>query len=348
MTVDEAYAYAYQQLRASGAAQTPQRWLSGGEGQLLLARNPTGRVIIPAALPDSLRAALDSPWPNVRIGAVEELRDWLTSDDPARVVTATRELKAVAANDTPLVAATARSALEHTRPPGRTPSPPGPSTIQPGGSAGTHAVNRGVITDDDLTSVVGRPTGMPPAGPEEAYEEEEEPQKSRVGLVLPIGVLIMVALALGGWGLHRMLNQTPTVQTVEVPNVLTYTEEQARDQRTSRSLQVEVKTENADEETKGTIIAQDPVANTEVDVGSTVIITLNEGPKTGTIPDGLVGEHVKDVEAALDDLKFTNVQRSKAKSEGTGTKPGDVISISPEEGSTVPLDSKITVRYATA
>jgi uncharacterized caspase-like protein len=46
VTVDEAYAYAYQQVRASGAAQTPQRWLSGGEGQLLLARNPAGRPII--------------------------------------------------------------------------------------------------------------------------------------------------------------------------------------------------------------------------------------------------------------------------------------------------------------
>jgi hypothetical protein len=56
VTVDEAYAYAYQQLRASGAAQTPQRWLSGGEGQLLLARNPAGLVVIPAALPDSLSA----------------------------------------------------------------------------------------------------------------------------------------------------------------------------------------------------------------------------------------------------------------------------------------------------
>src|SRR6185295_13948351 len=35
---------------------------------------------------------------------------------------------------------------------------------------------------DDPTRVVGPPTGMPPAGLEEEYEEEEEPQKSRVGL----------------------------------------------------------------------------------------------------------------------------------------------------------------------
>jgi beta-lactam-binding protein with PASTA domain/tRNA A-37 threonylcarbamoyl transferase component Bud32 len=201
---------------------------------------------------------------------------------------------------------------------------------------------------DTPTHVAGPATVVPPEELGEEEYEEEEPRKSRVGLAILIGALIVLALGLGGWALYRVFNPaTPAVEKVEVPNVLTYTEQQARDQLTSRNLQVEVKTENGDEETKDTIIAQDPVANTEVDVGSTVIITLNQGPQTGTIPDGLVGQDVKDVEAALDDLKFTNIQKSKAKSEDPDTKPGEVISISPKEGSTVPLDSKITVRYAT-
>jgi hypothetical protein len=131
VTVDEAYAYAYQQVRASGAAQTPQRWLSGGEGQLLLARNPVGRPVIPAALPESLRAALDNPWPNVRIGAIDELRDWLTSDDPARVLTATRELEAVVDHDIPRVAAAANSALGHVSAAGPTSGDDVPVAIGP-------------------------------------------------------------------------------------------------------------------------------------------------------------------------------------------------------------------------
>jgi eukaryotic-like serine/threonine-protein kinase len=201
---------------------------------------------------------------------------------------------------------------------------------------------------DTPTRVAGPPTVVPPEEPGEEEYEEEEPRKNRVGLAILIGALIVLALGLGGWALYRVFNPaTPTVEKVEVPNVLTYTEQQARDQLTARNLQVEVKTQNGDEETKGTVIAQDPIASTEVDVGSTVVITLNEGPKTGTIPDGLVGQDVKDVEAALDDLKFTNVQRSKAKSEDPDTQPGEVISISPKGGSTVPLDSKITIRYAT-
>ena len=99
---------------------------------------------------------------------------------------------------------------------------------------------------------------------------------------------------------------------------------------------------NGDEETKGTITAQDPVANTEVPVNSTVTITLNEGPKTGTIPDGLVGRDVKDVENALDDLKFSNVTTKAAKSETRHqARRGDQHLT--EGGHVVPLDSKITV-----
>ena len=200
---------------------------------------------------------------------------------------------------------------------------------------------------DTPTHVAGPPTVVPPEAPEEEYEEEE-PQKSRVALAILIGALIVAALGLGGWGLYRVFNpSTPQVEKVTVPNVTTFTEQQARDQLTANQLQVEVKKVNGDEETKGQVTAQDPVAGTEADVNSTVIITLNEGPETGTIPDGLVGQDVKDVESALEDLKFSNVGKKAAKSEDPDTQPGEVISISPKEGEVVPLDSKITIRYAT-
>ena len=65
----------------------------------------------PASLPESLRAALDSPHPSIRIGAVTELGTWLTSGDPARAVTARRHLQEVADTDIPRVAQTARTLL---------------------------------------------------------------------------------------------------------------------------------------------------------------------------------------------------------------------------------------------
>jgi serine/threonine-protein kinase len=201
---------------------------------------------------------------------------------------------------------------------------------------------------DDPTRVVGPPTIAPPEGPigEDEYEEEE-PEKSRVGLAILIGALIVVALGLGGWALFRMLNPAPTVETVAVPSVVDLTEAQATEQLIGAGLKIEVKKVNGDEETKGRVTEQNPPAQTEVNVGSTVTISLNQGPQTATIPKGLVGQDRKDVEAALDNLKFSNVTSKAAKSENANTKPGEVISISPNEGETVPLDTKITVRYAT-
>ena len=43
ISVDDAYAYAFERVREAGAQQTPQRWLYGAEGSIVLARNPVAR-----------------------------------------------------------------------------------------------------------------------------------------------------------------------------------------------------------------------------------------------------------------------------------------------------------------
>ena len=111
MSLDEAYDYAYGYVQSSGASQTPQRWLYGGEGTIVLARSPAGVAIMPVPLPESLAASLDSPYPAVRIGAVNALHEWLLGADPARAVTAMQRLRQIADNDVPAVAAAARAYL---------------------------------------------------------------------------------------------------------------------------------------------------------------------------------------------------------------------------------------------
>jgi uncharacterized caspase-like protein len=112
VSVDEAFDYAYGYVRSSGASQTPQRWLYGGEGAIVLARSPAGIVITPAPLPEALAASLDSPYPAVRIGAVNALGEWL-SGDPARALTAEQKLQQIAETDVPTVAAAARACLHN-------------------------------------------------------------------------------------------------------------------------------------------------------------------------------------------------------------------------------------------
>lgn len=112
ISVDDAYGYAFDAVRASNAEQTPQRWFYGAEGTILLARSPAGVTITPAQVPDGISSSLDSSYPSVRIGAVEALAEWLNDDDPARVVAARRTLTHVVESDRPEVAARARALLD--------------------------------------------------------------------------------------------------------------------------------------------------------------------------------------------------------------------------------------------
>ena len=56
ISVDDAYSYAFDEMRAAGAQQTPQRWLYGAEGDIVLAKNPAATGTsdsIPARRPSS-------------------------------------------------------------------------------------------------------------------------------------------------------------------------------------------------------------------------------------------------------------------------------------------------------
>ncbi|WP_404382966.1 caspase family protein [Knoellia locipacati] len=111
VSVDDAYGYTFDQVQASDAKQTPQRWLYGAEGAILLARSPAGVTITPAEVPDGIASVLNSSYPQVRIGGVDALAPWLDDDDPARVLAAEQTLTQVAEHDRPEVAARAREHL---------------------------------------------------------------------------------------------------------------------------------------------------------------------------------------------------------------------------------------------
>lgn len=68
ISVDDAYSYAFEQVRQSGTQQTPQRWLYGAEGSMLLAHTPTPEdAAAPpeavASAPSASPAAVPAPVP---------------------------------------------------------------------------------------------------------------------------------------------------------------------------------------------------------------------------------------------------------------------------------------------
>jgi beta-lactam-binding protein with PASTA domain len=76
-------------------------------------------------------------------------------------------------------------------------------------------------------------------------------------------------------------------------------------------------------------------------------VTVNDGPESAEIPGGLVGEDVDDVEKTLRDAGFTDVQTEPASTEDTSAKEGQVLSVSPDPGTSTPLTDRVTVSYAT-
>ena len=210
-----------------------------------------------------------------------------------------------------------------------------------------------VLVGQQATAVVPRlneestPTRVVAPPPVQTEEPEEEEKKSRAGLIAFLVVLGLLVVGLGAWGIYRYVNREPAVVMVEVPSVLTYTEQQATTQLTSRNLKAIVEKTNGNADTKGTVTGQDPVAGTQLAEGSSVTITVNQGPKTGKIPNDLVGQDVDDAEKALVDAGFDNVTKKAASSESPDDDANEVLSVSPSAGSTQPLDTSITLTYAT-
>ncbi|MGH8909881.1 MAG: caspase, EACC1-associated type [Egibacteraceae bacterium] len=114
VTIEELYAYVYDQVRAATPHQTPTWSAHGLEGELLLARNPhpPPSPLEPAPLPFELRQAVDSELAWHRHGAVVGLRRLLTHDRPQVALSATQALRRLMTDDDPDVRAAAAAALE--------------------------------------------------------------------------------------------------------------------------------------------------------------------------------------------------------------------------------------------
>lgn len=96
ITVSDLYTYARARVAASGAAQTPQYSVRGGEGEVTLARSVAGQVVVPAELTDELVVLLEHRRLAVRLDGVTMLGEWLQDGDPRRMAAAQIELERLA------------------------------------------------------------------------------------------------------------------------------------------------------------------------------------------------------------------------------------------------------------
>ena len=177
--------------------------------------------------------------------------------------------------------------------------------------------------------------------PQRAVEERSR----RGGWIWGIVAFLLVIGV--GYGAYLYFNPDARTEMVTVPNVFDQRQDVAEQALKDARLQFVVKQvagpENA---TQGRVISQTPIGGVKVAVDSTVTLEVNIGPKKATIPANLVGKSLSDAKAALKDLGFTNVKQTE---DATSTaKANSVLSVIPVAGSSVTLDSAITLTYATS
>jgi len=131
-----------------------------------------------------------------------------------------------------------------------------------------------------------RATGGGRAGP--ADDDEDEP-RSGGGPWLWISALLAIAvLALAGFLVSRFLGGAPSASPgieVTVPNLIGKTFDEARAAAAAAGLNVEQSGFEQSSANVGTVTKQDPPADTTVDSGSTVKLTIAIGPELTIVPD---------------------------------------------------------------
>jgi uncharacterized caspase-like protein len=73
ITVDELYDYAYEKVKLATPKQTPSKFSTKQQGEIVLRQITRIEDIKPVSLPDQLLSEIENPYPEVRLRAVEQL-----------------------------------------------------------------------------------------------------------------------------------------------------------------------------------------------------------------------------------------------------------------------------------
>ena len=180
-------------------------------------------------------------------------------------------------------------------------------------------------SDAATTTTVGARRGIDP-------EPEQKRKPSVVTIVLSsLAIALLAAVVVGVYLL--MQNPKPTVEMVTVPSVVTFNQVAATSTLKGLGLEVTVARANSDKP-KDEVVSQDPLPNQQVPKGSTVTITVSDGPLEKTIPP-LTGMTFDEAKAALQTAGFTGeITRKDAdpKTEPIDAKKDSVVTSEPASG----------------
>ncbi|MCL1922891.1 MAG: Stk1 family PASTA domain-containing Ser/Thr kinase [Propionibacteriaceae bacterium] len=210
--------------------------------------------------------------------------------------------------------------------------------------------------EDTPTQVVtyGTPTQVMTTSPSSGPPDDEEEPPNKLGRIIAIGLGAVLVVALAALALVLALNGggkngpvDPSASAIPVPMVIGLQKDVAIERLESHGLEAEeVHVFGADDNTVGTVIEQNPPAESGVPPGSVVRITINDGSEKIAIPE-VIGKDVEEARKILGEQGFTSVEVRPAEDEGPEAKLNSVLSIDPATGGMVTKDQLITLYIAT-
>jgi len=171
-----------------------------------------------------------------------------------------------------------------------------------------------------------------------------EPVTTKIKKVIPrrkvitASIVVISLLALLTFG---YLATSPTGAIVKVPNVVGLTEGEAR--ALLKNFNVNIEKAPDAKIPINRVASQLPLATTEATAGSSVTLTISEGPGNTTVPVGLIG---LSLEEARYKLTSAGLLISQTIAVDSDQAPGVVISINPIPGTTITAGSGVTLEIA--
>lgn len=129
------------------------------------------------------------------------------------------------------------------------------------------------------------------------------------------------------------------VRQVKVPGVEGLDIKDARGRLQEEGLKVEIVPQSSDEVDEDTVISQSPPAGTEVDVESTVTLTVSTGPEDVIVPDVINQSE----DSAVAELERVGLTAQVNREPSTDVEEGLVVSQDPEPGAEVEPGSTVVI-----
>ena len=148
--------------------------------------------------------------------------------------------------------------------------------------------------------------------------------------------LSLIALISGGY-----LVTSPNGATVKVPNVVGLTEDEAR--ALLKSFNVNIERAPDAKIPINRVASQLPLATADATVGSSVTLTISDGPGNTTVPVGLIGLSLEEARYRLSSAGLLISQTIAIDSDQA---PGVVLSINPVPGTTITAGSGVVLEIA--